>query len=177
MFPPFLFLSLVCILMLCLSGLHEDSYWPPCLIQHPLTGVQATAHLYKSHPTNIFISLFLSAKLRAPECSPAVQKRPLTPTTPSSTCLQTLLLDILSHPQILIFKSSRTLSMRETLLSAPMFPICLTNVFTPEFNTLLVTRLHTGPDQGYSKTQWQDERICKRARKLPQVVKGQILAS
>lgn len=177
-FPPFLFLSLVCILMLCfcLGGLHEDSYWPLCLSQHPLTGVQATDHLYKPHPTNIFISLFLSAKLRAPECSPAVQKRPLTPTTTSSTCLQTPLLDILSHPQILTTKSSRTLSML-VLLSAPMFPICLTNVFTLELNTLLVTRLHTGPDQGYSKTQGQDERIGKRARKLPQVVKGQILAS
>lgn len=116
-----------------------------CLSQHPLTGVQATAHLYKPHPTNIFISLFLSAKLRAPECSPAVQKRPLTPTTTSSTCLQTPLLDILSHPQILTTKSSRTLSML-VLLSAPMFPICLTNVFTLELNTLLVTRLHTGPD-------------------------------
>lgn len=177
-FPPFLFLSLLCILMLCfcLGGLHEDSYWPLCLSQHPLTGVQATAHLYKPHPTNIFISLFLSAKLRAPECSPAVQKRPLTPTTTSSTCLQTPLLDILSHPQILTTKSSRTLSML-VLLSAPMFPICLTNVFTLELNTLLVTRLHTGPDQGYSKTQGQDERICKRARKLPRVLKGQILAS
>lgn len=64
-------------------------------------------------------------------------------------------LDILSHPQILTFKSSRTLSML-VLLSAPMFPICLTNVFTLELNTLLVTRLHTGPDQGYSKTQGQD---------------------
>lgn len=148
-------------LCFCLGRLHEDSYWPLCLSQHPLTGVQATAHLYKPHPTNIFISLFLSAKLRAPECSPAVQKRPLTPTTTSSTCLQTPLLDILSHPQMLTTKSSRTLSML-VLLSAPMFPICLTNVFTLELNTLLVTRLHTGPDQGYSKTQGQDERICKK---------------
>lgn len=139
-------------------------------------------HLYKTHPINIFISLFLSAEsswmlsCAAPPQS-AVQKRPLTLTTLSSTCLHTPVLDILSHSQILIFKIWVPELFPCWSFSAAMFPICLTNVFPLELNTLLVTRLHTGPDQGYSKTQGLDERISKRARKLPQVVKGQILAS
>lgn len=132
-------------------------------------------HLYKPHPINIFISLFLSAKLRAPECSPVqflfsllFRRDHWPPTTPSSTCLHIPLLDILSHSQILIFKIRvPELFPCWYFSSAAIFPICLTNVFPLELNTWLVTehRLHTGPDQCYSKTPrtgWKDKQESKK---------------
>lgn len=96
------------------------------------------------------------------------QKTMLSPIMPAPTCLHMPFLGILTHSQVLIFKIVSELSS----CSKPMFPTSLTNL-----STLLVTKLQTGPDQGYSRPKDRMTGYASEHAKLPHKVKGQTFAT